>query len=133
MSKKGKGKFVLGAMVGAGLGLLFAKKTGEETRKDLKIKLDELLQKAKEVDIDEVKANIEKKVNDIQKELKDLDKEKALDIAKKKSKELLAKADELLDYAVEKGTPVLEKAAAEVKEKAIVVTKEVLKRLEKES
>ena len=40
------------------------------------------------------------------------------------------KAAELVELAKEKGTPVLEKAASEVREKAILVTKEVLKKLE---
>ena len=39
-------------------------------------------------------------------------------------------AAELVDYAVEKGTPVLESAAEAVRAKAIDVTKEVLKKLE---
>ena len=54
MSKKGWGKFVIGAGIGAGLGLLFAPKTGKETRKELKEKIDELMAKAKELDINEV-------------------------------------------------------------------------------
>ena len=36
MSKKGAGKFVLGAAVGAGLGLLFAPKKVKDLRADLK-------------------------------------------------------------------------------------------------
>ena len=36
----------------------------------------------------------------------------------------------LVDYAIEKGTPVLESAAADVRAKAIDVTKEVLEKLE---
>ena len=41
MSKKsGVGKFIAGAVLGAGLGILFAPKKGSETRKDLKEKLD---------------------------------------------------------------------------------------------
>ena len=42
------------------------------------------------------------------------------------------KAEDLVEYVVEKGTPVLEKSACLVKEKAIEVTKEVLKKLEQE-
>ena len=42
-------------------------------------------------------------------------------------------AEELVEYAVEKGTPVLEKTADSVRQKAIEVTKEVLNKLEKES
>jgi len=134
MSKKksGFGKFLLGGAIGAGLGMLFAPKAGSETRKELKVKLDDLLQKVKEIDIDEVKEEFELKIYEIKEELADLDKEKVLKIAKKKSKEIQKKVEELVDYAVEKGTPVLETAANNVREKAIDVTKEVLSKLEKE-
>ena len=48
----------------------------------------------------------------------------------REAKDIETKAEELLNYAIEKGTPVLEKAAASVKEKAIEVTKQVLSKLE---
>lgn len=130
MSKKRLGTFVAGALVGAGLGILFAPKKGSETRRELKEKIDELIEGLKQIDKQEVKENIEKKIEEIKLGLKDLDKEKVLKIAKKKAKDIQAKAEELVSYAVEKGTPVLEKAATAVREKAIVVTKEVLKKLE---
>ncbi len=132
MSKKkaGFGKFLFGAAIGATLGVLFAPKKGSETRRELKAKMDELLAKAKDIDINEVRENIENKVLEIKAELEDLDKEKALKIAKKKAKEIQEKAEELVEYAIEKGTPVLEKTASSIREKVIVVTKEVLKKLE---
>ena len=37
----GIGKFVLGAAIGAGLGILFAPKKGSETRAELKAKFEE--------------------------------------------------------------------------------------------
>ena len=37
MSKKGFGKFLAGASLGAGLALLFAPKKGSETRQELKL------------------------------------------------------------------------------------------------
>lgn len=132
MSKKGFGKFLAGASVGALLGVLFAPKKGSESRKDLMDAIDDFIIKVKEIDIDEVKDNIEEKIAEIQAELEDLDKEKVLNIAKKKAKEIQDKASLLVDYAIEKGTPVLEKAAQTIKEKAIVVTKEVLAKLEEE-
>ena len=45
MGKNGFGKFALGAAIGAGLGLLFAPKSGEEARKELKEAACELYEK----------------------------------------------------------------------------------------
>lgn len=120
-----------GAAIGAGLGMLFAPKKGEELREDLKKKLDELAGKVKEIDLDDVKDEFFSKVDNLKKEIDDLDKEKALKIAKKKGEELKKKSEELVKLAKEKGTPVLENVANDVREKAVVVVKDVLKKLEK--
>lgn len=129
--KKGFAKFLAGIGLGAAVGVLFAPKTGSETRKELKKYLDQLVNKAKDVDIDEVKEMIQAKVNEIEEAIADLDKEKVLKIAKKKANEVKDMASELVNYAVEKGTPVLEETAITLREKAIDVTKEVLEKLEK--
>ena len=131
MSKKGLGKFVLGAAIGAGIGLLFAPRSGKETRKILKDKMDDLVNKAKELDKEEVKTAIEAKINEIKEGIKNLDKETAVELAKKQGKKIRDKAEELALYVKEKGTPVMEKTADAVRSKAIDVTKEVLNRLEK--
>ena len=132
MSKRGFGKFIIGAGIGAGLALLFAPKKGEELRQDLLAKASELLDKLKEVDTEEVKNNIEAKVKEIQDGIKDLDKEKVKKIAVEKAEVLKAKSEELVVYAKEKGTPVLEKTARELKRKTASVLKEVLSKLEEE-
>ena len=130
--KSGLGKFLAGAAIGAGLGVLFAPKKGSETRRELKQKFDELVAKAKEIDIDEVKENIENKVEEIKAELEDLDKEKVLKIAKQKAKKIQKKAEELYELAVEKGTPVLQKATKDLKEATANALKKIVAKLEEE-
>ncbi len=131
MSKKGLGKIMAGVGIGLGLGFLFAPKSGEATRKELKEKMDEMLNRVKNMDSEDVKKTIETKVNGLKKDLENLDKEKVLETAKKKAKEIQEKANDLVEYAVEKGTPILERTAASIREKALVVTKEAVKKLEK--
>jgi len=128
--KKGFWKFLTGAAIGAGLGILFAPKEGSQTRKELKQKLDDMIAKVKEIDVDEVKENIETKIAEIKVSLEELDQETVLKVAKKKVKEVEEATKKLVQYAVEKGTPVLEDAANAVREKAIDVTREVLNKLE---
>lgn len=129
-SKSGAGKFILGAAVGAALGVLFAPKSGKETRADIKRKATDLLNKAKEIDVKEVRDTIEEKVSNLMKELKDLDKERAIELAKKKAKDLKKHAEELVSYAKEKATPVVSDAAEVLKQKAIDATKMILNKLE---
>ncbi len=131
MSKKhGFGTLLTGALIGAGLGVLFAPKEGSETRKDLKNKMNELMEQIKEIDYEEVKDNLMEKLEDLKAELKDLDKEKVLEVAKTKATQIKKKAEELMEVAREKGTPVIEKAANDVKEKTAEVLREIINRLE---
>ena len=126
MSRKGGlGKFIGGLALGAGLGLLFAPDTGENTRKVLQKKLDEIVKKVKSLDAEEVKDEILYRVEELQAELAALDKEKVKEAAAKKAQELKAKAEELYKYAIEKGTPVVEKAADDVRRQALKVVKDV--------
>ncbi|MBR4177917.1 MAG: YtxH domain-containing protein [Bacilli bacterium] len=134
MSRKGGlGKFIGGLAIGAGLGLLFAPDTGENTRKLLAKKLNELTNRVKEIDIDEVKDELLYKVETLQAELKTLDKEKAKEVALKQATKIKEKAEDLYKYAIEKGTPVVEKAADDVRRQALKVVKDIQKRLEEKT
>ena len=84
----------------------------------------------KKIDIEEVKEEFEDRLQEIKEELADLDKEKALALAKEKAIQLKNKAQDLVDLAVEKGTPVLKDAAEVVRLKTYEVTKDVLIKLE---
>lgn len=130
MSKKGLGKFIGGVALGAGLGLLFAPDKGENTRKVLSKKIEELINKVKEVDLDEVKDELMFRAESLQLELSNLNKENAKEYVKEKAVAIKEKAEELYKLAIEKGTPVVEDAANEVRRQALKVVKEVEKKLQ---
>ena len=113
----GFGKLVIGAGLGAALGLLFAPKSGEETRKDLKKKADEITKKVKEIDLNEVKDELVNEFRDLKEELRSMDLDQAKTIAKDKGEELLDKVQELIDMAKEKGTPIVENSARDLKKR----------------
>ena len=156
MRKKGFG-FLVGAGIGAAITALFTTEKGKEYQVKISKLCEDIVNKAKDVDIDDVKENIEKKVNEIKTELQDLDKEKVKDIASKKAKDIQEKSNsrliglkinklnekilfkfirlnskykELALYAKEKGTPVLQEMTENLRDEAIKVTKKVLKKLE---
>ncbi len=129
---KKKSALLGGIAIGAGLGVLFAPKKGKETRNDLKVKINDLITKAKTMDMDDVKEYVITKTEEIEKSLTELDAEKVLDTAKKKAKVIEKNAKDLVNYVKEKGEPVLLDAAENVRQKAISMTKNVLEKLEKE-
>ncbi len=106
-----------GAALGVGLGVLFAPKSGAETRKELKQKIDEMVKKIKEIDIDEVRESFLNKIEEIKQELSDLDKEKVVSIAKERAEAIKVKLDELVKEAKEKATPVIQKTVEDFKNK----------------
>lgn len=130
MKMKKRSKFILGAVLGAVAGLLFAPKKGSETRKDVAKKINELVEKVKEIDMDDVKDKFNKKINEIQKELEDLDQEKARKIVEKKVEQLKKKVSDLYEMAKKEGKPVVEDAVKALKASLIERTKEVLNKLE---
>ena len=128
---KNIGKILAGIGVGIGIGMLIAPDKGSETRKKLKNKLNEMYESLKNIDADDIKKSIEKQIKDIKRELEDLDKEKVLKIAKDKGRAIVKKSEELYKLAVKKGTPILEKAADDIRLTAIDVLNSITDKLEK--
>ena len=70
MSQSKFRSFLTGTFVGVGLGILLAPKEGNETRNDLKKSFSLLVDTIKDIDIEETKENLLKKVNEIKNCLK---------------------------------------------------------------
>ena len=121
---------ITGAIVGAGLGILFAPLSGKETREKLMKKKDELMDKMKDMDLDEAKDKFLAKIEDIENDLMDLDAEEVFDMAKKKVRKIKKKVNMLLEEAMDSGDDSFTEAANEMKERAIEITKSVLEKLE---
>lgn len=130
MSKRGLGKLALGAGIGASLALLFAPKKGSELRSDIKNKISEFMKNVDDMTVSEIKDEFTTKIDEIKTGLDELDKETVLKAAKKKGNELKDKANELVELAKEKGTPVLEGIADDLKEKTISACQNVIDKLE---
>lgn len=122
--------FTLGLLTGVGIGILFAPKSGAETRNELKLKFNDLVEYVKDLDSEDIKNMMNKKITEIKKAIDEFDMAKSVETAKKKSKEILKKLDELKDMAVEKATPYVESAVESLRLKTIDVLNCAIDKLE---
>ena len=118
MKKKEMDIFLVGAIMGAFLGIMLTPKSGKRMREcfmDMMRGMDN---------------DFKKSIKDLEQDIMELDKEKSFKRAKEKSNTIIKKADELVDSAVKNGNSKLKKMAGDVQKKANIITESVLDNLE---
>lgn len=105
-TKTGFFAFMLGGMIGATIGLLYAPKSGEETRQFLKDESDEMLDKAM-TSAREVQNTARSTIQDAQTRLETFNQE---------TKERLAKLQEIAKSTMEEQKESLEKGYSEARD-----------------
>ena len=117
MSKSGLGKFIIGACIGLGIGLLVAAKSGKETREDIKLKFKELEKKIKELDITELKDGALEKLDSLKQKIADLDQEQVANFAKEKVASAKKGLSDMTKSIKKKSTPVIKKIVDDLSKK----------------
>lgn len=130
MSQSRLRNFVTGALIGVGLGILFAPREGSETRKKLKESFEELSDTVKNIDIDDTKEQILKKIENIKKQISSIKLEDAKKILTEKKELIEEKCDNII-YDVEASTiPAVIETTKKVKNKSDKILDDVIEELE---
>ena len=117
-------KFVVGAGIGFGVGLLVAAKSGKETRKDIKNKFEELEDKLRNLSYDDLKDGAIEKLDELKVKINELDQEKASELIKDKVLDIKDKLTELSRYIKRKSSPVVKNIIAEINNKLDLLSEE---------
>ena len=128
MKKKTIIGFLAGTVVGTALGVLFAPKSGKETREELK----KMATKAKDVDLDDIREFVVEKSADIEDKLSKLSKEKVLKDAKTRAKEIKKDISNLYDSIKDISEDVLQDSVKALKKKADSTIEKVLEKLKED-
>ena len=114
MSKSGFSKFLVGTAIGIGIGLLVAKKTGKETRSDLKNKFSELEEKMKSLEPGDLKEGAIRKFREVKQKLSTLEKEDVEAIASEKLDDIKQSLSDLAKLVKKKSAPMIRKLTDEL-------------------
>lgn len=117
MSKSGLGKFVIGAGIGFGIGLLVAAKSGKETRNDIKNKFKELEEKFRSLDLTELKDGAIEKLDSLREKVKDIDSEQICDFTKDKIADIKKGLSDLTKSVKKKSVPIIKKIVDDIADK----------------
>lgn len=124
MSKSGLGKFIIGACIGVGIGLLVASKPGKETREDIKNKFKELEEKFRELDLSELKDGALEKLDSLKMKISNLDSDKVADFTKEKISDIKTGLADLAKSVKKKSAPVIKKIVDDISQKLDAIEEE---------
>ena len=114
MSKGGLGKFIVGACIGLGIGLLIATKPGKETREDIKKKFKELEEKFRSLDLTELKEGAIDKLEVLKEKISNLDSDKITDFTKEKISDIKEGLKDLSKSVKKKSIPVIKRIVDDI-------------------
>lgn len=117
MSKSGLGKFVIGAGIGFGIGLLVAAKSGKETRNDIKNKFKELEEKFRNLDLTDIKEGALDKLDALKEKIKNLDSDQISNFTKDKITDIKNGLSDLTKSVKRKSAPVIKKIVDDISQK----------------
>lgn len=120
-----------GIVLGGTLGVLFAPRKGSETREKIKLTFVNLKNKVSNIEEEDIKYYIEKKLNEIDDDIEVLEGTLEFKKAKKQAKKVIKKINKLIDYTTKKGYDEFEDLITDLKEKASEISEEILTNLEK--
>ena len=127
MSKSGLGKFIIGACIGVGIGLLVASKPGKETREDIKKKFKELEDKFRELDINDLKDGAIEKLETLKEKIANLDSDQIADFTKEKIGDIKNGLVDLTKSVKKKSVPVIKRIVDDISEKLDSINESVEK------
>lgn len=127
MSKSGLGKFIIGACIGVGIGLLVASKPGKETREDIRKKFKELEEKFRELDINDLKDGAIEKLEILKEKIANLDSDQVADFTKEKISDIKDGLVDLTKSVKKKSVPVIKRIVDDISEKLDSVNESIEK------